>query len=134
MKGKLQVIQLGWIMLVTLAVGLVGCASQPSAPSASAPVTIRFGYFPNITHAQAVIGIADGTFARALGDSVKIDAKLFNAGPSAIEAMFAGQLDLTYIGPNPAINGYVKSKGAALRIIASRNLASRSRSCALPDI
>jgi NitT/TauT family transport system substrate-binding protein len=65
-----------------------------------------------------VIGIADGSFKRALGDKVQLDVKVFNAGPSAIEAMFAGQLDLTYIGPNPAINGYVKSKGTALRIIA----------------
>ncbi len=65
-----------------------------------------------------MIGIADGTFTRAFGDKVKIDAKTFNAGPSVIEAMFAGQIDLSYIGPNPAINGYVKSKGEALRIIA----------------
>jgi len=117
-KGNLQVAQIAWILLVALVIGLVGCASQPAAPSANNPVTIRLGYFPNITHAQAVIGIADGTFQRTLGDNVKIDAKLFNAGPSAIEALFAGQLDLTYIGPNPAINGYVKSKGEALRIIA----------------
>lgn len=91
-----------------------------SCTNTSTPQTnvVRLGYFPNITHAQAVIGVADGTFQRALGDSVKIDAKVFNAGPSAIEAMFAGQLDITYIGPNPAINGYVKSKGEALRIIA----------------
>jgi NitT/TauT family transport system substrate-binding protein len=93
----------------------VGCSSQTTT---TGTVTLRVGYFPNLTHSQAVIGIADGTFARALGDNVKIDAKVFNAGPSVIEAMFAGQLDLSYIGPNPAINGYVKSKGAALRIIA----------------
>ena len=93
----------------------VGCSSQPTS---AGPVTVRVGYFPNITHSQAVIGIADGTFARALGDRAKIDAKVFNAGPSVIEAMFAGQLDLSYIGPNPAINGYVRSKGTALRIIA----------------
>lgn len=104
-------------VLAVLAFALIGCANQP-VPSSSAPVTVRVGYFPNITHAQAMIGIADGTFQRALGQDVTIDAKLFNAGPSAIEAMFAGQLDLTYIGPNPAVNGYVKSKGAALRIVA----------------
>jgi len=106
------VFRLSSFLLTTLAIILCGCASAPSSN------IIRIGYFPNITHAQAVIGIADGTFARALGDGVKIDAKVFNAGPSAIEALFAGQLDLAYIGPNPAINGYVKSKGEALRIIA----------------
>lgn len=91
----------------------VSCA--PTTPSAP---TIRVGYFPNITHAQAVIGIADGTFQRALGSNVKIDAKVFNAGPSVIEALFAGQIDLAYIGPNPTINGYVKSNGEALKIVA----------------
>jgi len=116
-KNKLHVIKLGSILLIVLAIALVGCASQAPTPPA-APVTLRFGYFPNITHAQAVIGIADGTFQRAFGDNVKIDPKIFNAGPSAIEAMFAGQLDLSYLGPNPAINGYVKSNGEALRIIA----------------
>lgn len=79
---------------------------------------MRIGYFPNITHSQAVIGMANGAFQKELGDYVKIMPKLFNAGPSAIEAMFAGELDLTYIGPNPAINGFVKSNGEALRIIA----------------
>lgn len=92
--------------------------SSCAAPSSGSQLILRLGYFPNITHAQAIIGVADGTFTRALGDDVKIDAKLFNAGPSVIEAMFAGQIDISYIGPNPAINGYVKSKGAALRIIA----------------
>jgi NitT/TauT family transport system substrate-binding protein len=52
-----------------------------------------------------------------LGPKVTIDWKLFNAGPSAIEALFAGELDLSYIGPNPAINGYLKSNGEALRIV-----------------
>lgn len=102
------------LRLASFVLFLCSCAN-PSAPQSN---VIRIGYLPNITHAQAVIGIADGTFARALGDGVTIDAKVFNAGPSAIEALFAGQLDLAYIGPNPAINGYVKSKGAALRIIA----------------
>jgi NitT/TauT family transport system substrate-binding protein len=92
--------------------------SSCAASGSGSQLTLRLGYFPNITHAQAIIGVAEGTFARALGDGVKIDAKLFNAGPSVIEAMFAGQIDISYIGPNPAINGYVKSKGAALRIIA----------------
>jgi NitT/TauT family transport system substrate-binding protein len=79
---------------------------------------IRVGYFPNITHSQAVIGIGNGAFQKALGSDTKIEVKIFNAGPSVIEAMFAGALDLAYIGPNPAINGYIKSGGQALRIVA----------------
>lgn len=103
---------------ICLAILTAWVISSCGVSSSGSPFTLRLGYFPNITHAQAVIGIADGTFARALGNQVTIDAKVFNAGPSVIEAMFAGQIDISYIGPNPAINGYVKSKGEALRIIA----------------
>ncbi len=78
---------------------------------------VRIGYFPNLTHAQALIGDTSGAFQKAFGDT-KIDFKLFNAGPSVIEALFAGKMDIAYIGPSPAINGYVKSQGDALRVIA----------------
>jgi NitT/TauT family transport system substrate-binding protein len=80
--------------------------------------TLRIGYFPNINHAQAVIGLGNGDFQRALGDNVQVTTQIFNAGPSAIEALFANQIDVTYIGPNPAINGYVQSNGEALRVIS----------------
>jgi NitT/TauT family transport system substrate-binding protein len=76
------------------------------------------GAFPNITHSQAMIGKANGWFDKAMGPNVKIEWKSFNAGPAAIEALFAGAIDMTYVGPNPAINGYVRSNGEALRIIA----------------
>jgi NitT/TauT family transport system substrate-binding protein len=79
---------------------------------------VRVGAFPNITHSQAMIGKANGWFEKALGPNVKIEWQSFNAGPSAIEALFAGAIDMTYVGPNPAINGYVRSNGEALRIIA----------------
>jgi NitT/TauT family transport system substrate-binding protein len=79
---------------------------------------IRVGAFPNITHPQAMVGKANGWFDKAMGPQVKIDWKSFNAGPSAIEALFAGAIDMTYVGPNPAINGYVRSNGQALRIVA----------------
>ena len=92
---------------------LLGCA-----PSSFAQSVIRVGAFPNITHAQAMVGKANGSFEKAMGPGVKIDWKGFNAGPAAIEALFAGAIDLTYIGPNPAISGYVRSNGEALRVIA----------------
>ena len=92
----------------------VGCGG--SAPSGQ--VTIRAGHFPNITHAQALVGRATGRFEKALGGKARVDWKVFNAGPSAMEALIAGELDLVYVGPNPAINGYVRSKGEALRIVA----------------
>ena len=79
---------------------------------------LRLGYFPNINHAQAVIGIGNGDFQRALGDNIEIKRFVFNAGPSAIEALFAKQIDATYVGPNPAINGYIVSGGQNVKIVA----------------
>jgi NitT/TauT family transport system substrate-binding protein len=88
--------------------------------------TLRIGYFPNLNHAQAVIGLQqEGDFQRILNannsngnDSVKIESFVFNAGPSAIEALFGGQIDVAYVGPNPAINGYLASGGQGIRIIS----------------
>ena len=88
--------------------------------------TLRIGYFPNLNHAQAVIGLQQGgDFQRILNannsngnDSVKIESFVFNAGPSAIEALFGGQIDVAYVGPNPAINGYLASGGQGIRIIS----------------
>ena len=79
---------------------------------------MRIGYFPNINHAQAVIGLGNGDFQKALGNSITVQPFLFNAGPSAIEALLAKRVDVTYVGPNPAINGYVVSDGKDLRIIS----------------
>lgn len=92
-------------------------------PSAAGKTVLRVGYFPNITHAQGVIG-AHGTregrgwFEQRLGPDVEIQWFAFNAGPSAMEAIFAGSLDLTYVGPNPALNAYIRSKGAEVRLLA----------------
>ncbi len=94
---------------------LAGCQSTTGTPSDK--VILRVGYFPNITHSQALIGMARGDFQKALGANVEIQATQFNAGPSVIEALFAGQIDISYIGPNPAINGFIKSEGEALRIV-----------------
>ncbi len=80
--------------------------------------TIRVGAFPNITHAQAMVGKANGWFDKAMGSEARVQWTSFNAGPAAIEALFAGAIDMTYVGPNPAINGYVRSNGEALRVIA----------------
>ena len=83
-----------------------------------AQTIVRVGAFPNITHAQAMVGKANGAFQKALGPGVKIEWTSFNAGPSAIEALFAGAIDMTYVGPNPTISGYLRSNGEALRVIA----------------
>jgi len=82
------------------------------------PTVLRVGYFPNITHAQALVGRANGQFEKDLGAAVQVQWKAFNAGPSAIEALFANAIDLTYVGPNPTVAGYVRSQGEAVRVIA----------------
>jgi NitT/TauT family transport system substrate-binding protein len=79
---------------------------------------MRVGAFPNITHAQAMVGKANGWFEKSVGPNAKIQWTSFNAGPSAIEALFSGAIDMTYIGPNPTISGYVRSNGEALRVVA----------------
>jgi NitT/TauT family transport system substrate-binding protein len=85
------------------------------------PTTIRLGYFPNVTHASAIVGVEKGLFAQALGDN-KLETSLFNAGPAAVEALFAGAIDATYIGPNPVINAYAKDKDS-IRIVSGATSA-----------
>jgi len=87
------------------------------------PVVLRIGYFPNVTHAQGVIGShttreQKGWFEERLGPDVTLQWYPVNAGPTAMEAVFAGSLDLTYVGPNPALNAYIRSRGAEVRILA----------------
>ena len=77
---------------------------------------VKIGYFPNLTHATALVGVQEGLFQKELGGTT-IKASTFNAGPSEIEALNAGSIDIGWIGPSPAINAYTKSKGKSLRII-----------------
>ena len=101
--------------------GILATILMTTAVAAGAqqkPIVVRVGYFPNITHAQALVGRANGQFEKALGAGVQIEWKAFNAGPSAIEALFANAIDLTYVGPNPTVAGYVRSQGEAVRVIS----------------
>ena len=90
---------------------------------AHAESTLRVGHFPNITHIQALVAHnlsrqGKGWFEQRLGPGVTVHWFVYNAGPSAMEAIFASTIDLTYVGPNPAINAYAKSRGEEVRIIA----------------
>lgn len=78
--------------------------------------SVKIGYFPNLTHATALVGIQEGLIAKELGGT-SVKPSTFNAGPSEIEALNAGSIDIGFIGPSPSINGYTKSKGQSLRII-----------------
>lgn len=107
-------------VLATAALSGAGCGGDNDGGSGTAdsPVTLRLAFFPNLTHAPALVGIEKGIFAEKLGSGVKLETKSFNAGPSEIEALFSGAVDIGYIGPNPTINGFSQSKGAALRVIS----------------
>jgi NitT/TauT family transport system substrate-binding protein len=105
--------RIGAILL--LLASTTGCASPDTATTAT---EVRLGYFANVTHAPAIVGVAGGTFAAALGDEVTLTTVTFNAGTEAITALFSDALDLAFMGPNPAINGYAQSGGEAIRIVA----------------
>jgi NitT/TauT family transport system substrate-binding protein len=102
--------------IVLVATGCTAQAGESAGPAGSVPV--RLGYFPNVTHATAIVGVEEGFFSDALGDAVTLQPQVFNAGTDATEALFSGALDATYIGPNPAINAFAQSNGEAIRIIA----------------
>jgi NitT/TauT family transport system substrate-binding protein len=94
-------------------------AATPAPPAKKAdPVTLRLGYFPNVTHASAIAGIEKGIFAEKLGPGTELKTSIFNAGGAATEALFSGAIDATFIGPSPSINAFAKSKGEAIRVIA----------------
>ena len=102
----------------TLLLLIAGLAHRPVAAD---PAPLRVGHFPNITHAQALVARAMAREGRPWFEprtGAKIEWFTYNAGPSAMEAVFANAIDLTYVGPNPALNAYARSKGEEIRIIA----------------
>ncbi len=92
-------------------------AAEAAIPSPTPAAELKLGYFGNLTHAPALVGLRQGILARNLGDT-KLSTETFNAGPAAIEALNAGAIDAAYIGPNPAINSFVKSEGESVSVIA----------------
>ena len=104
-------------LLITGFIITPSLSNQVNAQLAQKKV-FRLGYFPNITHAQAVIGVGNGNYKKVLGENVELKTFIFNAGPSATEALFANQIDATYIGPNPTVNAYVVSQGKNVKVIS----------------
>ena len=114
------------LFLVVAAVGLLGaCSGQASAgvSSSGASQKIRIGYFANVTHAAALVGVQSKLFEKYFAaDKTKVEFVVFTAGPAVIEAMKGGAIDASYIGPNPALMGYATTGGMALRIVAGATL------------
>ena len=111
---------IGLVLLIALGAVVGSTVSRNSEAQAVEPAPaaeLKLGYFGNVTHAPALVGIKQGFLVEALG-STALSTETFNAGPAAIEALNAGAIDAAYIGPNPAINSFVKSQGESVRIIA----------------
>jgi NitT/TauT family transport system substrate-binding protein len=94
-----------------------------TSAAARAKETMRVGHFPNVTHVQALVARAleregKSWFTSRLGPDVFVEWYAYNAGPGAMEAIFANSIDLTYVGPNPALNAYARARGADVRVVA----------------
>jgi len=107
-----------------IVVGMFAGACGWDAPAAqggeagSEQVTVRLGYFPNVTHATAIVGVERKLFEDSLGGNVTLETAPFNSGTEAVEALFSDAIDATFIGPNPAINAWQQSQGDAIRIVS----------------
>ena len=113
-------VALGLVLLIAAGAVVASTLSRNTEAQAAAPTPaaeLKLGYFGNVTHAPAMVGVKQGFIAKSLGET-ELSTQVFNAGPAAIEALNAGAIDAAYIGPNPAINSFVKSQGESVGIIA----------------
>ncbi|HEY8621300.1 MAG TPA: ABC transporter substrate-binding protein, partial [Dermatophilaceae bacterium] len=115
MSGRCARVVLG-VVVAAASLGLSACGGESEA-SGAAPAVVRLGYFPNLTHATAIVADKEGFFSKHLG-ATKLQVSTFNAGPSAMEALKSGAIDATYVGPGPATNAFINSQGQALTVVA----------------
>ena len=104
------------LLLGSCLMAAMACGTAPASGGAGA-LTVSMAYMPNLTHAAGLIAVGDGSLGKALAPHT-LNVKSFSAGPQLIEALLAGEVDIALVGPSPALNGFVKSRGAALRVIA----------------
>ena len=109
-----KVISAGIVGIILISV--LGIALNSS--SATHESKIRVAYFPNIGHAIPIVGIEKGFFEEKIGEQTKIETRIFDSGPQAIESLFANSIDVAYVGPGPAINGYLNSENNNIKILA----------------
>ena len=117
-----------WSLLLGQDNSTTGSSSQTVNAKADA---LKIGYFPNLNHAQAIIGLNNGDFRQIIENdknlgNISLKGIVFTSGPSAIEALYAGQIDVAYVGPNPTINGYIVSGGDGLRVISGASSGGAS--------
>jgi sulfonate transport system substrate-binding protein len=115
MSGRCARVVLG-VVVAAASLGLSACGGESEA-SGAAPTVVRLGYFPNLTHATAIVADKEGFFSKHLG-ATKLQVSTFNAGPSAMEALKSRAIDAAYVGPGPATNAFINSQGQALTVVA----------------
>jgi NitT/TauT family transport system substrate-binding protein len=122
--SRISAIFINACVFAFLLVATVGCNKQDEQPQSD---VLRIGIFPNLTHAHGLIArhmnrLGEDIFRKSiensLGRPIQLRFYSYNAGPGAMEAMFAGSLDASYVGPGPAINAYAKSKGNLLEVVS----------------
>jgi NitT/TauT family transport system substrate-binding protein len=106
------------LVLAAGALLIAGCAETVSSASPDSPITLRIGFFPNLTHAPALVAVNKGMFTAALGNNVTLETHTFNSGPEAVTAILSDSIDASFMGPNPTTNAYLQSHGSAIRVIA----------------
>ena len=107
-------VTLGIVSIIAIAViATIGGSLDQSSQS-----KIRVAFFPSIGHAVPIVGIENGIFEKGIGEQIQIETKLFDSGPQVIESIFARSIDVAYVGPGPTINGFLKSHGKDIRILA----------------
>ena len=128
-------------LILLLAAGVAASGACTRADRSTEPVAVargpaaelRLGYFPNVTHAAALIGVRQGFFAESLGPGTELTTQTFNAGPEAVGALLGGSLDVAFIGSGPTINTFARSNGEAIRLVAGATSAG-AQLVARPEI
>ncbi len=105
-------------VVIAIAVAIAVVALYTQSTNQEQENTVRVAFFPNIGHSIAIVGMEREIFSEKVGNQTTIKTRLFDSGPQVIEAMFANEIDLAYVGPGPAINGFLKSNGKSLKILA----------------
>jgi NitT/TauT family transport system substrate-binding protein len=108
------------LLLVPAAIAAAGCSGSGGSSGPSSASSLRLGYFANVTHAAAVVGVGKGFFQKELG-ATKLQTQIFKDGPTETAALLGGSLDAAFVGPNPAINAFVKGN-KSVRLIAGATL------------
>jgi len=106
------------IGIAIVVVGIIALVGLTQASVDDSQNKIRVAFFPSIVHAVPIIGMETQTFANNLNDGLDIEVKIFDSGPQVIESIFSNSVDIAYVGPGPVINGFLKSDGNDLKILA----------------